>query len=356
MGQQDRFRIDSHKLIYHPQRVADWLAGKEVFPIYVEVGPAGICNCRCTFCSVDYIGYKKRFLATAMLTERLAEMARLGVKSVMFAGEGEPFLHRDLPELIVHADRCGIDVALTTNGILMRPGIPEKILGHTRWIKVSCNGGTPESYAAVHRTKGEDFERVIANLRHAVRVREEHGYDCTLGIQLILLPENEAGVVRLAELARDIGLDYLVVKPYTRHYRNEHDFEIHYDRYNSLADQLAALATPSFNVIFRTRTMAVWDSGDRGYEKCLALPFWAHIDAGGTVWGCGAHLEDERFRYGNINDHSFQEIWQGETRRRLLAACEREFDISACRLNCRMAKVNQYLWELRNPVEHVNFI
>ena len=42
----DKYRIDSHKLIYHPKRVADWLKfhnqweeAKKIYPIYFEITP-----------------------------------------------------------------------------------------------------------------------------------------------------------------------------------------------------------------------------------------------------------------------------------------------------------------------------
>ncbi|MDH4101591.1 MAG: radical SAM protein, partial [Nitrospirota bacterium] len=98
----DEFRIDSHKLIFHVDRVARWQRGEDVFPIYAEISPIGACNHRCTYCALDYMEYNPRSLDTGILKTRLTEMGRLGLKSVMYAGEGEPFLHKDIAEIINH--------------------------------------------------------------------------------------------------------------------------------------------------------------------------------------------------------------------------------------------------------------
>ena len=95
----DIYSIDSHKLIFHPTRVSKWLESqnnwdkqKEIYPIYVEISPYGGCNHRCTFCGLDYMGYDKKSLDYDVLKNTLTNMAENGVKSVMFAGEGEPLL------------------------------------------------------------------------------------------------------------------------------------------------------------------------------------------------------------------------------------------------------------------------
>jgi radical SAM protein with 4Fe4S-binding SPASM domain len=198
----------------------------------------------------------------------------------------------------------------------------------------------------------------MANLAAAVRIRREQGLACTLGIQLLLLPENAGEVATLAGRARDIGLDYLVVKPYshfapsqTTRYK-----DIRYEEFLGLAAGVRALATDAFQVIFREETMRLWDAQERGYGRCLGLPFYSYIDAAGRVWGCKEYIGDERFLYGDIHEQTFREIWEGERRAASLRLVENELDIAGCRVNCRMDKVNRYLWDLAHPPAHANFI
>jgi len=354
----DKYGIDSHKLHYHPERVLDWKNGENVYPIYMEISPAGCCNHRCVFCGLDFMEYKKRFLDTVILKERLTEMAKLGLKSVMYAGEGEPFLHKDMVEITRHAHEAGIDQSFTTNASLMSAKVSEQILDVTSWIKVSCNAGTRETYAAIHRTKAEHFDRVLKNLEDAVNIRSRKGYSCTLGMQILLLPETQGEVVQLAETVKNIGLDYLVVKPYSHHPQSETDIykDVSYEGIDELSEALEATRTDSFQPIVRLNTIQKWQEKERPYEQCLGLPFWSYLDAGGNVWGCSVFLEDERFNYGNINDNTFKEIWEGERRTKAMKWFSEEFDPATCRINCRMDEINRYLWGLANPPAHVNFI
>ncbi len=354
----DSFRIDSHKLLYHPKRVARWLDGENTYPIYMEISPSGTCNHRCIFCALDFMEYQRRFLDTEILKIRLKEMADRGLKAVMYAGEGEPFLHKDMVEITHFAKSVGIDQAFTTNATLMTPKISEQILDVTTWIKVSCNAGTPESYAKIHQTKASHFDRVIKNLEAAVELRRKNGWTCTLGMQILLLPDTQHEVVGLAQIARDIGLDYLVVKPYSQHPQSKCAGykDVDYSGLEKLEEELKATRTETFQPILRLNTIKKWQEKDRPYERCLGLPFWSYLDAGGSIWGCSMFLQNDRFNYGNIHKQTFQDIWEGDKRLDAMKWFESEFDPTQCRINCRIDEINRYLWELKHPAVHVNFI
>ncbi|MCG6553645.1 MAG: radical SAM protein [Candidatus Magnetominusculus sp. LBB02] len=354
----DKFGIDSHKLIYHIPRLNQWLQTGQCYPIYMEISPSGTCNHRCTFCGVDYMGYQKRFLDVGVLKERLTEMAALGLKSVMYCGEGEPLLHSGIGDIIAHTAHCEIDAAVTSNGVLFQEDIAEKALPHLKWIKISLNAGTRETYSKIHRTKPEDFDTVIKNIVNAVKIKREHGYQCTIGVQMLLLPENHLEAIGLAQMIKDTGADYLVIKPYSQHPMSKTDIyrDIKYSDFMELETTLAEAETETFNVIFRTNAMIRWDDRGRNYCRCLAHPFWSYMDALGNIWGCLDHLNDERFLYGNICQSTFKEIWDGSRRQQAAKWIESMFDVNHCRVNCRMDAINRYLWDLKNPPAHVNFI
>lgn len=354
----DEYRIDSHKLIYHPGRVADWLKGIDVYPLYAEFSPIGACNHRCTYCALDYMEYNPRSLDTAILKKRLTEMGGLGLKSIMYAGEGEPFLHKDIVEIINHTKASGIDVAITSNGVLFTEKVFTKTLPSITWIKISCNAATPKTYAAIHRTKESDFDTVIKNISGAIRFRKAEGIDSTIGMQLILLPENADEAIKLARLAKEIGADYLVIKSYSQHLKSitQKYKGFKYSDYLHLDAEFKKLSGDGFNVVFRSNAMQKLEEKHRRYEQCLALPFWTYVDAGGGVWGCSAFLSDERFLYGNIYENTFEEIWTGARRANVKRLVAKELNTDACRVNCRMDEVNRYLWELTHPGPHVNFI
>ena len=353
----DELRIDSHKLMFHVSRVHAWLKGKTVAPLYLEIAPSGGCNHRCIFCAVDYLDYKPTFLDLKVLRSCVKEATALGVKSIMYAGEGEPLLHKDIHEIIRMTKIAGIDVSITTNGVLLKKELSVKILKYLSWIRISLNAGTSSSYAKVHRTKKEDFSKVLDNLKEAVRIKRKGKLSLAIGVQLLLLPENVAGVLDLAKLLKKIGVDYLTIKPYSQHPLSgaRLDPAFKYGRHVALHNKLQGFEDKHFKIIYRDVTMQRLTTR-KDYLHCLGLPFWAYITALGDVYACSAFLGKKEFCYGNIYKSSFRQIMNSRRRKDIIERAASRLDVTKCRQVCRLDKINSYLWELTHPGLHVNFI
>ncbi len=351
----ENIRMDSHKLMYHPDTVARWMKGENIYPIEVEISPSGACNHRCVFCAVDYIGYQPNFLDKDIILRDISKMSRKGLKSVICSGEGEPLLNKDMPDIANGIKACGVDLAMSTNGVFFTKKKAEECLKAFTWVRFSVASMEEQSYDRIQRGKAGDLGKVKVNLENIVRVKKNQNLKTTLGVQCLLLPDNADQLPDMAKQLREIGVDYLTIKPYSQHLHSANTYQIDYNQMIELEQEIKEYSTENFAVYFRTNAMRKIHH-DKYYRICYGLPFMTHIDAKGNVWPCVAHIGTEEFCYGNINEQTFEEIWEGQKRQEVVGKL-RELDINkVCREACRLDEINKYLNELKHPGEHVNFI
>jgi radical SAM protein with 4Fe4S-binding SPASM domain len=350
----EELNIDTHKLIYHPDKVAEWLKKGDCYPIYVEAGITNSCNHRCIFCCYDYFVNKNHLsIDKDVMLKALKDMGEKGVKSIMFAGDGEPFLHKDVCLFVQKAKEYGLDVSITSNGTFFTPDIMEKCLPCLTWIRFSIDSGSPENYAKIHGTSQESFERLMNNLEEAVKFKKKHNLKVTIGTQFLLIPQNVHEVIKLAEKLKAIGVDNLQIKPYSQNPNSINRFVINYKDYAFLGEELKKLESLDFKIFFRSDTMKRVEEGNI-YPECLGLCYFTLIDARGDVLPCSLFYGKPNFTYGNLYKQSFSEIWESETRKKIMQEINK--DISHCRHGCRLDPINRYLNRLKNPGAHDNFI
>ena len=351
----DKIRMDSHKLIYHPERVAAWQRGENIYPIEVEISPSGACNHRCVFCAVDYIGYQPNYLDKNVILKNMEIMKRKGLKSVICSGEGEPLLNKDMPDIANGIKGYGIDVAMSSNGALFSKDKAQECLEAFTWIRFSVASLEEKSYYQIQGANQGDLEKVKRNLADAVEVKAAKKAGTTLGVQCLLMPENVEQVVDMAKELREIGVDYFTIKPYSQHLHSKNKRQIDYEQMMELEQELKEFSTEKYSIYFRANAMQKMHK-EKCYQECYALPFMSHIDAKGNVWPCVAHIGNQEYCYGNIYDNDFEEIWEGSQRKEVIRKLK-EHDINKiCREACRLDEMNKYLNDLKNPGEHVNFI
>lgn len=352
----DRHNIDSHKLLYHPSRVSDWLKGIKIYPIYVEVAPAGGCNQRCIFCGLDYTGHKPSFISIEAWRRFAGQAEKKGVKSVLFSGEGEPLLHKDICRIAGITKKNGMDIALASNAVLLTKDVCAGLIKYLTWVRVSLDAASGDIYSQIHGTEKRAFDIVIRNISDAVYMKNKHRYRATIGIQFLLLKENCHELEKAASLARHIGVDYFSVKPYSKHPLSVNcaGEEIDYSELLHMENRLRKYNTKKFKVVFRKTAMA-YNNIEKQYKRCLGLPFWAYISSTGDMYPCSTFLGLKKYRMGNINQEVFSDIWEGARRSRILGLFEK-MDTKKCRQSCRLDQINAYLWNLKHPPAHVNFI
>ncbi|MDD2733773.1 MAG: radical SAM protein [Desulfuromonadaceae bacterium] len=352
-----KYNFDGHKLMYHPDRVAQYLADGDCYPLYMEISPVGVCNHRCIFCAYDFIGYPNRKLERERTLLLLDELAECGLKSILFAGEGEPLIHPDIAEFILRARDNGIDVGLFTNGQLLKKELAEVILPALTFIRFSFNGGNRDNYAAIHSVHPDAFDTVVENIREAVLIKRQASLQADIGAQFVLIPENSEYILAAAETIKDCGADYLAIKPFIQRELQSYQLQLQFS--NELLEELLSsvenIAGSSFNVIARRDTFQNY--GVRNYDHCYGASFITVLNSAGVISTCLPYWEQPEFSFGSIYEHTFKGIWNSDRRKSVKAHLECTLDTHGCPPNCRPNAVNEFLSSLKYPqVKHINFI
>lgn len=346
--------LDGSKLIYHLPKVQKWLEGKPVYPIHVEVSPSSGCNHRCILCCVDYKKHKFENLPKEIMLRLVDDFKEVDVKSFLLAGEGEPLLNRYCVDMLQNAKEAGIDGALTTNGVLFTPDVVDKALPNLTWMRFSIQSPIREDYAKIHNTNESDFNKVIENIKYAVKVKKENKLNVAIGIQQILIKENYNVVLENARLAKELGVDYFTIKRFSKHPGNMYD--VPEDLHTKSAQQFRdaeKLATRDFAVIIRWNQFV---NQPRTYTNCMGLPFITQILANGFVYPCCQFFDNPKFAYGNLKEHTLKHIFDSTHTRNTMKFIEDKYDINKCMSYCRHHSTNIFLDEISTKPDHVNFI
>lgn len=348
--------MDGNKLLHHLDRVNAWARGETVNPIYIAFSPTSYCNHHCVFCVYHYKEFKPIFFPLERYEKLCSEWTQMGVRSIFFAGDGEPLLNKQSPAMIEATKKAGIDVALNTNGRLLNEKSIPLLASCLSFIRFSVNAGTAENYAKVHGTKEADFEIVLNNIKSLVSAKKELKSDIVIGVQCVLLSQNKDEIKTLARRVKEIGVDYIAVKPFLKH--PEIKFDDNIEDLPSVLENLAnfgaEISDEDFNFVLR-RTLFL-DKFERSYKNCLSTDFMIEVDANGDVYSCGPYMGVAEHKLGNILNTSFKEFWNSEEAEKVRKHVRCHVDVSKCMPFCRPNSVNETLWQIKNPPQHINYI
>lgn len=366
----DNLIFDGHKLAWHKERVEAWLRGDRIAPVTIDCALTRRCTYRCVYCYGMLQENDEKKMTQDVIFRFLDDAAEIGVKAISFVSDGESACSPYLYDAILRGRSNGLDMALGTNGYLLKDERLEEILPALTYLRFNISGAAPDRYAEIHGCKKDCYFKVINTVKECVKIKKRDKLEVTLGLQMVLLPAFEDQIIPLARLGKELGVDYLIIK----HCSDDEmgslgvNYLQYYDMINILKE---AEAFSDDKYLVRVKWSKILSGGKRSYTQCYGPPFIMQFSGSGLVAPCGMLFNNryKKYHIGNIADKSFKDIWQGERYWEVINLIASEgFDArKMCGSLCLQHKVNECLWGLKkegavlekpdtHPPKHINFI
>ncbi len=105
------------RFLFHMLKIKAF--GMKPFPLYVNLVINRSCNLKCLYCFGEYYNRREKEYSLEEIKGIIDEIHAMGTRYILIQG-GEPFLRKDLGEIIDYIDHKGIIPAVITNGTLTR--------------------------------------------------------------------------------------------------------------------------------------------------------------------------------------------------------------------------------------------
>jgi hypothetical protein len=176
---------------------------------------------------------------------------------------------------------------------------------------------------------------------------------------MVLTHKDVGEVIPLAKLGRELGVDYFVIKQCSDTVESAlgvYDKLSLYKNYKNILKEAEGLSTENYNVI--AKWQKIMGEGKRDYENCLGVPFLLYSSGDGKLFPCGAFFTEkywDKFLMGDLVKDSFKDIIKSDRYWEVVERV-RKMGVKKCYVGCRTDAINSFLWKLKHPPEHVNFI
>lgn len=368
--QTERLILDGTKIGWHLERVRAWERGERIAPITIDMALTRACNYACHFCYAMLQENDRQVLTTDVMYRFLDDCAQIGVKAISFVSDGESTLSPAYVPSLQRGHALGIDMASGTNGFVFNRRKLEEVLPTLTYLRINFSAGTRDRYAQIMGVKSEWYDRVVQNIKDMVEIKRRDKLSVTIGMQMVLMPQDADQILPFARLGKELRPDYAIIKHCTDDEYGH--LGVDYGAYSRLYDLLReaeSLSDDGYEVAIKWSKIK--EEGKRSYQRCYGPPFLLQMSGSGLVAPCGALFNEryKKFHMGNIVERRFKEIWQSDAYWEVVNyLASSKFDAQKmCAALCLQHKVNEYLDEYMKgrftPAtppgavpQHINFI
>ena len=165
---------------------------------YLRISITEHCNLRCTYC-MPAEGIALTPKAHLMTAEEIVTIAKtfvkLGVTKIRLTG-GEPLVRKDAKSIIEQLGKLGVELTLTTNGILVHEFIDTFKEAGITTLNVSIDSLKKDKFNQI--TRRNYFEKLIENLD----LLEENNFNVKLNV-VVIKGFNDNEIIDFIEMTKD---------------------------------------------------------------------------------------------------------------------------------------------------------
>lgn len=306
-------------------------------PLTVAIGITTRCNSRCLHCDVwrSPPGEELRTDDWKRLLDELAEW--MSPAHVSFAG-GEPFLRKDIVELITHAHAVDLLPSIVTNGTVTSPDRVDMIQSlPLTSMTVSIDSLSPGPHDRLHGINNA-HRRAVDLVEGLVSV----GLGARLRIAAVLTSLNNDEIVPLAKWSHSLGIGGFTIQPLGEPFERDHNAKW-YDRsplrftdrgtIHDLVTKLISLkesGVPIMNPVRQLEALPEYyiDPERGAFLPCLVGSTTLGIGPNGDLRFCPYHSPFGRWVPGSLKSQWFGD--NARRSRRTILQCNRGCSIMNC--------------------------
>ena len=324
---------------YGRQRLKGLTDKVETQPTSVFAVITNRCNLHCKQCDIPLTGNRKAEMSTEDWKRVISQLRHwLGTTLIRWSG-GEPFVRKDLIDIIEYSSSIGVLTGVNTNGHYITEALAERLAKANVFNMNFSFDGMQEGHDFV-RGKGQ-FEKVLTAARRMNEARRRHKASTRIIIKVTLMKTNMHEIDALADLVKAEGFDALSVSPLEETFSTSAPDAFWFQRsplwptdFAQLDGVIDRLKARTGDIVFNSRSHL---ESMKEYFRDPLIP---------TPKDFKCHVGEDHFRInyngdvvmcpfkgtvGNLQRQTPLEIWRSQE------AGERRVEVTDCRKKCLIA-------------------
>jgi MoaA/NifB/PqqE/SkfB family radical SAM enzyme len=293
-------------------------------PLFVTLDITPRCNLTCVGCrhhsqwltSEYQLGPAKSDMSLDVVEQITSKLNELGGIMLYLEGSGEPFIHPQIMDIVRRLKKAGFCLTIFTNGILLNANLVKELIeARVNFVRFSIWAGAESTFERNYPgSNKKNFSRITESLQHFRLLRQQHGSVYPkLHLYFIINKLNKDEIPIIVELADQYHCDSITFGQFISWGKKMDSISFDSQERTALMEELKRYKTVlkkkslGQTIVHDIKKLA---TGPESWlhSPCLVCWFHMRILGNGDVVPCCR----SSYRLGNIIDHSFAEIWDGQ--------------------------------------------